>query len=729
MNTDTNVYVEFIPHEQDEALDIHTIGKNFSDIVSAFVDATCPPDLDTVRTAFTKENVLRVLEVDSTFTLTYRMMVDGTPSYVQVKATRLHRENPTHVLFALSNTDAHMRRMAIYERAMRNQLTFAAISEALSSDYDCIFYINTQTNEFIEYSSSDLYKQLNFAPAGDDFFAMCKTEFVRIVYEEDRDIFLHACDKNNLLKVLSGERWSLLSFRVVLNQVPVDVLVKITKMSQADNQHLVLGLSNIGSNLPRIQQYEQIRKIANRDSLTGVRSKHAFTVDEARINQEIELGETQPFAVVVCDVNGLKRINDTLGHRAGDDYLCRSCKMICAIFAHSPVYRVGGDEFVALLTDGDYQNRVSLMRELHSRSAAHIGTADGASVSGGLAEYTPGQDRCIRDLFERADASMYKDKMLLKRLGAVIRDEEPDHAHSDTEDIPAIHIRRHILIADDQDINREILGDLLSEEYDILTASDGVEAMEMLRRYKDEIALLLLDLYMPRMNGKDVLRAMQVDEELMSIPVIMLTIDPDAELDSLRLGAMDFISKPYPDIEIVKARIAKCIELSENRDLIRRTQRDRLTGLFTIGYFLRYVDRLDRQYKGAALDALVCDVSQFRAVNEQYGRQFGDLVLRDIGAHFRKLARKTRGIGCRQGSDTFLLYCPHRDDYEQLIAQFLAALFTDAETADRVRLRFGVYAHAERESDPEKRFSCAKAASDRMPAAAGKLCAFYLPHA
>lgn len=130
-------------------------------------------------------------------------------------------------------------------------------------------------------------------------------------------------------------------------------------------------------------------------------------------------------------------------------------------------------------------------------------------------------------------------------------------------EIPEAKTRRHVLIADDIDVNREMLGDLLSDEYDIYYASDGVEALQMLKSHEDEIALLMLYLYMPNMTGWEVLVQMQVDERLSAIPVIVFTVDHDAEVRALKMGAMDFISKPYPDIETVKARIAKCIALSQ----------------------------------------------------------------------------------------------------------------------------------------------------------------------
>ena len=468
----------------------------------------------------------------------------------------------------------------------------------------------------------------------------------------------------------------------------------------------------------------QVHGQANTDELTGVKSKYAYLEMENELDDKLKSGALSDFAIVVCDVNGLKRVNDTQGHKAGDEYIREACKMICDVFSHSPVYRVGGDEFVALLTGRDYENRSVLMRELHELSSAHISTNE-AVVSGGLAEYDPDRDHSVHEMFERADATMYKDKTLLKSLGAVIRDDESDRYGHEDEGIPFINMRKHILIADDIETNREILGDLLEDDYDIYYASDGVEALEMLRKHKDEIALLLLDLRMPNMTGREVLREMQVDEDLMSIPVIVLTVDQDAELDSLKIGAMDFISKPYPDVDIVKARIAKCIELSENRDLIRRTERDKLTGLYNIEYFMRYVNRIDQQSEGASFDAVVCNVNQFHSVKEQYGRQFSDLVLRSIGVGIRKLVRKTGGIGCWNREDSFLLYCSHQDDYEQLIERLTSDLFVERDTAEKVTLRFGVFPNAKREADIGQRFIFAGIAADVAANDPERICGYY----
>ena len=473
-------------------------------------------------------------------------------------------------------------------------------------------------------------------------------------------------------------------------------------------------------------QIAQVHDHAYQDGLTGVKNKQAYIHAETTLDQQLAEGTLSEFALVVCDVNGLKVINDTMGHKAGDEYIRQACRIICDIFIHSPVYRVGGDEFVVLLTDRDYRSREMLMYRLHNRSITHIFT-EGAVVSGGLAEYDPDKDQSIHEVFERADATMYREKTLLKSLGAATREDAPDQTkwNADSDMMPTSNVRRSILIVDDMESNREMLGFLLMDDYDVFYAADGLETMEFLQNHKDEIDLVLLDLFMPNMDGREVLMQMQVNEDYASIPIIIVTVDEDAQIDCLKYGAMDFISKPYPDIEIVKARIAKCIELSENRALIRQTQRDKLTGLFNVDYFMRYVDSFDHLYTNAVLDAVACNVYGLHAINTKHGRQFGDLVLRTLGMSLRKLARKIGGMGCRQTGDVFLLYCPHQEDYEQLVQELLSDVVAIEEITAEVSVKLGVFVNAQQEPSIEERFVCARIAADEVQDDPTTACCFY----
>ena len=471
------------------------------------------------------------------------------------------------------------------------------------------------------------------------------------------------------------------------------------------------------------QNLSVARRMADIDSLTGVKNKNVYTQWESRINTAIDNGEQEPFAVVVCDINDLKKVNDLYGHKEGDACIREACKRICTVFDHSPVFRVGGDEFIVILSGEDYFARNELMKQINEIPTDRSKIKVGETVSAGMAEYDRDKHRSLLNVTEEADKAMYARKQHLKET-ILKKDDKPD-SDTGSDYIPVIHARKHILIVDDIEMNRELMGDLLEEDYDISYASDGVEALETLRCQKDEIDLVLLDLQMPNMGGREVIAQMQIDEDLMSIPVIILTVDQDAELDCLRIGAMDFIPKPFPDVEIVKARIDKCIELAENRELIHFTERDKITGLLNKDYFFRYVSRLDHLYRQTALDAVACDVNKFHSVNKKYGRQFGDKVLHSIGAGLKKLARQTGGISCREEDDTFLLYCPHQENYEQLINEFLSDVFSGKEIADKVSIRFGIFSDAQQTKNIEDRFEFAKIAADRVKNDPEKNCGFY----
>ena len=163
-----------------------------------------------------------------------------------------------------------------------------------------------------------------------------------------------------------------------------------------------------------------IREMANRDPLTGVKSKHAYAEQELQLNRAIKEGNQDEFGLLVCDVNGLKHVNDTLGHKAGDEYIKSAGRLICEIYLHSPVFRIGGDEFVVLLEGRDHENRTSLLKDLNLRVEENI-DRDQVVVAAGMAEYESGHDESLQEVFERADRLMYERKQQLKGMGARTR--------------------------------------------------------------------------------------------------------------------------------------------------------------------------------------------------------------------------------------------------------------------------------------------------------------------
>lgn len=159
----------------------------------------------------------------------------------------------------------------------------------------------------------------------------------------------------------------------------------------------------------------EMREVAYTDALTGVKSKNAFSEWQARINDRIARDDIHEFAVVVCDVNGLKEVNDSLGHAAGDDYIKAAARIVCVNFKHSPVFRIGGDEFVAILEGGDYESREDIVGGLDAQMEERAG-ANELVIAVGMAEFDEDADYSFHGVFERADARMYERKQELKAL-------------------------------------------------------------------------------------------------------------------------------------------------------------------------------------------------------------------------------------------------------------------------------------------------------------------------
>ena len=262
--------------------------------------------------------------------------------------------------------------------------------------------------------------------------------------------------------------------------------------------------------------------------------------------------------------------------------------------------------------------------------------------------------------------------------------------------------KRRILVIEDEFINREILGYMLRDSYDLVFAETGAKALELLEEQQDTLSLVLLDLNLPDMKGMDILRRVKSEDFNAQLPVIVMTADQDAEVECLNLGAIDFIPKPYPKQEVILARVLRTIELFEDRDIIRWTERDHLTGLYNQQYFFRYAAQFDTFHSAVQTDAIVLDINHFHLLNERYGRHFGDEVLKCVAARLLNTVHGSDGIVCRRGADSFLIYCPHRTDYEDILEQ------ASVEMAGgyQVRVRMGVYPQVDRSIDVERRAIC-----------------------
>ena len=265
-----------------------------------------------------------------------------------------------------------------------------------------------------------------------------------------------------------------------------------------------------------------------------------------------------------------------------------------------------------------------------------------------------------------------------------------------------------VLVVDDQEINRDALGVILEDYYEVIYAENGKEALELMNEHFDELSIVLLDLMMPVMNGYEVLERVKDDEQLKRIPIIVLTSEKSAELKALQLGAADFITKPFDIHEIIIARVRRIIELSEGKKLISAAEHDHLTGLYNRSFFFEYVNRVYLYHKDMKMDALVINIEQFHAINAMNGREFGDDVLKAIGEGINEFLSEHNGIGSRTHADHFDIYCEHQDDYQPLhekIQDKANALSPNV----RIYTRMGVMPYSEG-VDPVTMFDRARAA-------------------
>lgn len=192
------------------------------------------------------------------------------------------------------------------------------------------------------------------------------------------------------------------------------------KTMESDINNKINELTKVNKELIESQELaKNMTELANKDSLTGVRNKSAYDRQVVELNDQISIKDSIKFAIVMIDLNYLKNINDDFGHYSGDIALIKLCNIICTIFAHSPVFRVGGDEFIVILKGRDYTNVEKLVKEFNAKideleDDDELSQAEKISAAIGYSVFNPKKDTCVDDVFKRADKAMYERKHEMK---------------------------------------------------------------------------------------------------------------------------------------------------------------------------------------------------------------------------------------------------------------------------------------------------------------------------
>ena len=286
------------------------------------------------------------------------------------------------------------------------------------------------------------------------------------------------------------------------------------------------------------------------DALTDVYNRRYY--------EEIVRGMKGPTGVALMDLDDFKVYNDTYGHHAGDMALKTAVNIVRSCIRQTDaLVRFGGDEFLLVLPgipEDYFKVKLELIREkLHDAIVPGYSHMRLSASIGGIVQMPGGSmDAVVR----QADRLMYQAKLRKNSVVMAGAEDLPDEANSKREQ------KQQVLIVDDSEMNRAILSEILRGDYRILEAADGEECLEKLHQHMGDIALVLLDLVMPKMDGFEVLDFMNRNHTIEDLPVIMISSE-DSEASVRRayeMGVSDYVSRPF-DSRVVYRRVFNTIKL------------------------------------------------------------------------------------------------------------------------------------------------------------------------
>lgn len=248
--------------------------------------------------------------------------------------------------------------------------------------------------------------------------------------------------------------------------------------------------------------------------------------------------------------------------------------------------------------------------------------------------------------------------------------------------------KRRILIVEDDELNREILSDLLCDQYDVLCAEDGAVGLKLLEEHYAELSVVLLDMFMPVCDGFQFLKEAKKNPILALVPIIVMTGSERQEYEAkcLELGASDFVPKPYNQ-RVVKARINSVIKLKESAAALSAIEYDDLTGLYTKSAFYYHAGILMRYKPDQSYVVIIADVKNFKLINNIYGIRVGDDILRYLAKIMSKAL--TDGLAARYSDDQFVMFTSiPKNDFEKVFGKCSKVYFrkcTNRQFACKVR--------------------------------------------
>ena len=347
-------------------------------------------------------------------------------------------------------------------------------------------------------------------------------------------------------------------YQVTARYVEIDGQPYVMELLRKMDEEFLVDLENRDRLMEKLSRYNE--KLYQ-DALTGVYNRRYY---EDRIKKM-----TASVGVAMIDMDDFKIYNDTYGHNAGDLALITTVEAIRhCIRKNDTLIRYGGDEFLLVLqgiSETMFREKLKQIRtEIYNANVPTYSRLQLSASIGGVMS----AGRTVEETVMEADKFMYLAK---NRKNTVVT--EKDFANEEGEDgtaLEALKVKQQILIVDDSEMNREILTEMLQDDFRILEAENGEEALKMLKQYGTGISLMLLDIVMPVMNGFEVLAAMAREHWMDDIPVIMISSEESEDYirRAYEMGIADYIRRPF-DAKIVYQRVFNTIKLyTKQRRLI-----------------------------------------------------------------------------------------------------------------------------------------------------------------
>lgn len=655
IDTETGHYTEYYTSKSFSDLGIENNGENFFEKLQQDIEKHIyQDDREMLIRELDKTNLIARLNKSNKYSIIYRQILDGRMQYVSLFAFKQYFESE-HLVIAVRNIDSQIR----HEELMNKESElFSEIAMALALRYEVIYRVDLNTDEYMEYSAGESkYSRLQAGVKGENFFIETQKNMKKEIHPDDYPIMSAAMRKTNLLNNLKESGKLFLRYRLKIGgEIRYTALFAVRP--QEDSDHLIVAVANIDYSQKKTEAFEEAlggaMNMDNRDPLTGLKNKRFYAHMEMKYDSDINEKRDISFAMIACDINDLRKINETLGYKAGDEYILEAGKMLTNIFQGCDIYRVGGDEFVVILENEAYDNRKNILYNLADIQSFHRESGE-VTVAYGMAEYDPKNDIRLQDVYERAFKAMRRNKNSVKGIN---------------EDIYSVSAQKYLELTNDNSTLKfyELFVKLVSVMTDINTNLESkipliegvlIEISTMFRLSKGITRVYrnpeeelngggeTLCCFDTGLEGDEII-TLRVVTSVMSIVTLTVYMSPDE---------IPLSEEERWRVELIMRTTISYISRNRLKDIVYELAYYDDYGYLNQRSFMSHVAKNLDNMNG--MIAVRYNLLHFRLVNQDLGRIIGDKVMRNHYEGICKLVGEN-GIVCRLGGDDFISVFDYR---------------------------------------------------------------------